>query len=65
MPSQDGVGLHEHKRSAPVPPGPGQQDPKQPISPPEVRTGAGASQRVELLPERKILEDEFVMPAAG
>jgi hypothetical protein len=65
MPLHHGIGLHEHKRRAPVPPRPGQQDPKQPISPSEVGTADGASQRVELLPERKILEDELVMSPAG
>jgi hypothetical protein len=40
-------------------------DPKQPISPPQLRTGACASQRVELLAEREVLEDQFVMSVAG
>ncbi len=44
---------------------PGQDDPKQPASPPQRRTGARASQRVELLAEREVLEDQFVMSAAG
>jgi hypothetical protein len=41
-----------------------QYDPKQPISPPELRTGACASQRVEFLAEYEVLEDQFVMSAA-
>ena len=40
-------------------------DPKQPIAPPELRTADRASQRVELLAEREVLEDQFVMSAAG
>ena len=65
MPSHDGVGLDEHERRAPVPPRLGQYDPEQPIAPPQLRTGARASQRVELLTEREVLEDQFVMSAAG
>ena len=65
MPSHHGVGLDEHERRAPVPPRLGHYDPKQPISPPQLRTGACASQRVELLAEREVLEDQFVMSLAG
>jgi hypothetical protein len=52
MPSHHGVGLDEHERRPPVPPRVGQCDPKQAISPPELRTAAGAFQGVELLAER-------------
>jgi hypothetical protein len=65
MPSHDGVGLDEHERRAPAPPRLGQHDPKQPISPPEIETFARASARVELLAEREVLEDKFVMSAAS
>ena len=65
MPSHHGVGLDEHERGAPVPPRLGQSDPKQAISPPELRTAARAFQAVELLAEREVLEDQFVMSAAG
>ena len=65
MPSHHGVGLDEHERAAPVVPRLGQHDPKQAISPSKLRTGDGASQRVELLPEREILDDQFVMSATG
>jgi hypothetical protein len=65
MPSHHGVGLDEHERRAPVPPRLAQYDSKQPISPPQLRTGACASQRVELLAEREVLEDQFVMSAEG
>ena len=65
MPSHHGVGLDEHERRAPVPPRLSQHDPKQPISPPELRTGDAASQRMELLAEREVFEDQLVMSAAG
>ena len=65
MPSHHGVGLDEHERRAPVPPRPGQYDPKQPVSRPELRTADRAFQCVELLAECEVLEDQFVMSAAG
>ena len=65
MSSHDGVGLDEHERRAPVSPRLSQHDPKQPIARPELRTGDRASQRVELLAEREVLEDQFVMSATG
>jgi hypothetical protein len=65
MPSHHGVGLDEDERRAPVPPRLGQYDPKQPIPPPKLRTGARAFQRAELLAEREVLEDQFMMSAAG
>jgi hypothetical protein len=52
MPSHHGVGLDEHERRPPVPARVGQCDPTQAISPPELRTAAGAFQGVELLAER-------------
>ena len=64
MPSHDGVRLDEHERRAPVPPRSSQHDPKQPISPPEVGTFARASERVELLPEREVLENQLMMSTA-
>src|SRR5712692_7064028 len=57
MPSHHGVGLDEHERRAPVPPGLGHHDPKQPISLPELRTADTAPQRIELLAEREVFED--------
>jgi hypothetical protein len=65
MPSHDGVGLDKHERRAPAPPRLSQYDPNQPISPPEMGTFAHASARVELLAEREVLEDQFVMSAAS
>ena len=65
MPSHHGVGLDEHERRPPIPPRLGEDDPKQPISPPESRTADRAFQRVKLLAEREVLEDQFVMSATG
>lgn len=65
MPSHYGIGLDEHERRAPVPPRLGQDDPKQPISPPELWPTHCAFQRVKLLAEREVLEDQFVVSAAG
>ena len=65
MPSDHGVGLDEHERRPPAPPRLRQHDPKQPIAPSELRPGACASDRVQLLAEREVLEDQFVMSAEG
>jgi hypothetical protein len=65
MPSHNGVGLHEHEYRSPVPPRVSQDDPKQPIARPELRTRHRASQRIELLAEGEVLEDQFVMSPAG
>ena len=48
-----------------MPPHSGQRDPKQPVAPPELRPDAPASESVQLLAEREVLKDQFVMPAAG
>ena len=65
MPPHDRVGLNEHERRTPVPPHAGQGDPKQPVAAPELRPDALASERVQLLAEREVLQDQFVMPAAS
>ena len=65
MPSHHGFGLDEHERCAPISPRLGQDNPKQAISPPELRPADRAFQRVKLLAEREVLEDQFVMSAAG
>jgi hypothetical protein len=65
MPSHHGVRLDEHERGAPVPPRLGQDDPKQPVPFPQLRTRAGASQRIELLTEREVLEGQFAMSSTG
>jgi hypothetical protein len=65
MPAQDCVRLDEHRRISPVSSRFGKKDPEQAIAPVKVRAGDGASQSVELLPEREILEDQFAMAMAG
>jgi hypothetical protein len=64
-PPHHSVGSDEHERRAPVPPRLGQHDPKQPISLSELWMADRACQRVELLPECEVLEDQFVMSAAS
>src|SRR6266511_5429832 len=56
--------LDEHERRPPVPPRLGQNDPGQPIAPPELRTGGVAPHRIELLAEREGTEDQSVKSAA-
>jgi hypothetical protein len=65
MPSHHGVRPDEHERRAPALPRLGQYEPQQPIARAELRTADRAFQRVELLAEREVLEDQFVMSAAG
>jgi hypothetical protein len=59
-----GVRLYHYQCRAPLPPGVGEQDPEHPINRPEPRALAAAFQRPELLPEREVLEHQFVMSAA-
>jgi hypothetical protein len=65
MPAHHGVGLDEYERRAPVPPRLHSYDPKQAISRPELRTAGRAFHCGKLLAEREVLEDQFVMAAAG
>jgi hypothetical protein len=65
MPPQHGVWLDDHQRRSPSAPHGGQQDPEDPVTVLEARRPAGASHGVELLPQREVLQDHFVMPAAG
>ncbi len=63
-PSHDGVGLHEYQRRSPVQPRLGRHDPKQPISPLKRRTLDGAFHGVELLPQREVFKNQFLVPTA-
>jgi hypothetical protein len=63
MRSHDGLRLHEHHGRAPVPPGSGQDDPKQAVARLEMRTKGRAFHRRQLLPQRQVLQDQFPMSA--
>ena len=65
MPSHHGVGPDEYECRAPMPPRPGQYEPKQPVSSPELRTARRPFQCVELLAECEVLKNQLVMSAAG
>src|SRR5437588_7354390 len=65
MPSHHCLRLDDHQRGAPAPPCCGQPDPEQPVVRPEARTLCRAFYRPELLAQRDVLEDHFVMAAAG
>ena len=65
MPPQNGLRLDEHQRRSPAAPGVGQEEPEHSIVPLEVRTPPGALQRSQLVPQRNVFEDQFLMPAAG
>ena len=64
MPSQDRVRLNEHDRGAPMSADSGQDDPKNPVAPPEMLTLDRPFDCSQLLPEGHILQDQFVMPVA-
>ena len=59
MPSHHGIGLDEHERRTPVPPRLGQYEPKQSIARAELRMADRAFQRVELLAQGEVLEDQL------
>jgi hypothetical protein len=65
MPPQHGVWLDEHQRRSPAMPKVGQEDPECPVTALEARTPDGALQGFQLLPQRDVFEDQFLMPAAG
>ena len=65
MPSHDGVRLQEHQGRAPVPPDSAQGDPKQSIARLEVRVLGRPFHRRQLLSQRQVLEDQFLMSAEG
>jgi hypothetical protein len=64
MPPHDRVRLNEHDRRAPIWSDSGQDDPKYPVAPPEMRTLDRPFYCPQLLPEGHILQDQFVMPVA-
>jgi hypothetical protein len=64
MPPQNSGWLDEHQRRAPAAPRSGQEDPKYPVGAPEARTPDSALQGSQLLAQRDVLKDQFVMSAA-
>ncbi len=65
MPSNDGVRLQEDNRRPPPPPRSRQHDPKYAVTGAEVTPLPATLQRAQLVPQRKILEDQVLVPAAG
>ena len=65
MPSHHGVRLNDRQRRPPIRPDSGQDDPKQPVARPEVRALCPACHRRQLLPQRQIFQDQFLMAAQG
>jgi hypothetical protein len=65
MPSHDGLGLNENQCRPPAAPSPSQQHPEHPVTSPEVRPRDRPLQGSQLVPQGKILENDFLMPAAG
>jgi hypothetical protein len=65
MPSHDRLWLNEHQRRAPIPPDSGQHDPEQSVARPDTHTRGRPCHRPELLPQRHVLQDHFVMAPAG
>jgi hypothetical protein len=65
MRSHDRLWLNEHQRRAPIPPDSGQHDPEQPVARPDTHTRGRAFHRPELLPQRNVLQDQFVMASGG
>jgi hypothetical protein len=65
MPPHDRVRLHEHQGRPPVAPDSGQGDPKESVARLEGRALGRASHRPELLPQRQVLEHQFLMSAQG
>src|SRR2546426_3396337 len=64
MPSDDRVRLHDDQGAAPVPPGFGEQDPKEPIARAKLRSFCCARQGGQLLTEREVLERDRPVSAA-
>jgi hypothetical protein len=65
MPSHDGLGLNEDQRRPPAAPSPSQQHPEHPVTSAEVSALDRPLQGSQLVPQGKILENDFLMPAAG
>ena len=64
MPAHNRVGLYDNQGRAPVLPGLGEQDPKQPIPSAELRTFARAPEHRQRLTEGHALECDCAVSAA-
>ena len=64
MPADHRLGLHDHQGRAPIPPGLGGQDPKQPIGCAERRPPDRAPEHGQLLTERQVLDYDGAVSAA-
>jgi hypothetical protein len=64
MPAYDGVRPHDNQRRAPVPPGMGEQHPKQAISMAEWGPRDRAPEHRQLLAERQVLKCDCAVSAA-
>jgi len=62
MPTHDGVRVHDNQGCAPIPPGVGEQHPKQSISVAELGTPHGAFEHGQLLTKCQILEGDCSVP---
>jgi hypothetical protein len=65
MPSDDGLGLDEDQGGAPAAPDGRQEDPKHSVTGAELRPLHAPLQGSQLMPKRKILEDQIVVAPAG
>ena len=65
MPAEDGLRLDENQGRPPAPPAASQQHPEHPVRPAKARPSDASLQGPELVPLGNILEDKFLMAAAG
>ena len=65
MPPNDGIGLDEYERRAPVPPDVCQHDPEEPIAGLEAWTLRRTCGGLQLLPQREVLQHDVVVPTAN
>jgi len=64
MPAHHGVWLHDEHSAAPVPPGPREYNPEQPVASPNLSAFRSARQHSQLLPEGKVLQRDRPVSAA-
>jgi hypothetical protein len=64
MPSHNGVRLYQHLCCPPIPPESAQHDPKQSVPRPKIWALCRPFYGRELLPQRDVLQDQFLMSSA-